>query len=588
MSRSSWRFVVPVLVLLVTLAVTAGVAGAVLPAGPSECVNAYAAPPLAHPGHERWIYLYCSGPQVPTAVTIDQPAHGHVRQATTMSFLYTPDAGFEGTDHFTLRPTGGGKDWTPQGYDVLSSSTQDTPPVCQGAGGQTLDVRAGESRPIAIGNCSDAEGDPLTYEIATEPSHGTHGAFETTEYGTHRLLFAAAGDYTGPDTLSYRARDDFGQASGAVPVAITIRDAASNRVPTCSAVMLPPGFPFSTAIHGTSVVSTGCSDLDGDPLAYTITSGPAHGSVAYDAQHDDFVYTADAGYAGSDAWSFSLDDGHGGTATGSKTVDVVVGHDPVCHDLDLTTAAGTPVTADLPCSDGDGDEILPALVGAPAHGTLSFDTQPHLHLTYTPDPGFSGVDTATMRATDSHGGSSPAPRTLTFTVTAPAVAEHEDPQAPADPAPAAPADPAPTVPVPPSLGAPVVPQGTPAPPSAAAQAAALLGATPKPLSLGLGTAAQAFTVAKSAKPGAPLAVVFCPAGCTLAIDGRLVLGAKALRLAHRTLKVGAAKPGVIRLTLTKAQRTSVARAKRASVVLTLKTTVGRRAKTVRRSFAIAP
>jgi hypothetical protein len=410
MSRSSWRFAVPVLALLVTLAVTAEVAGAVVPVGESTCANSYDAPPLAHPGHERWIYLSCNGPATPDAVTIDQPAHGHVRQATTVSYLYTPDAGFEGTDHFTLRPAGGGKDWTPQGYDVLSSSTQDTPPVCQGAGGQTLDVRAGESRPIAIGNCSDDEGDPLTYEIATEPAHGTHGAFETTEYGTHRLLFAAAGDYTGPDTLSYRARDDFGQASGAVPVAITIRLATFNRLPTCSPLVFPPGFPFSTAIHGTSTVSTDCSDLDGDPLAYTITSGPAHGAVTYDPQHDHFVYTADAGYAGSDTWSFSLDDGHGGTATGSRTVDVVVGHDPVCHDLELATAAGTPVTADLPCSDGDGDEIVAEVLGAPTHGTLSFDTQPHRHLTYTPDAGFSGTDTATMRASDSHGGSAPARR----------------------------------------------------------------------------------------------------------------------------------------------------------------------------------
>ncbi|MCW2984249.1 MAG: hypothetical protein JWR63_1819, partial [Conexibacter sp.] len=96
--------------------------------------------------------------------------------------------------------------------------------------------------------------------------------------------------------------------------------------------------------------------------------------------------------------------------------------------------------------------------------------------------------------------------------------------------------------------------------------------------------------------GTPLAVIFCPRGCTVGVDGRLALHGRAtqaratsaagLTLVHRTLKVTAARPGVVRLALTKAQRTRIARARSATITLTLRTKAGGRTRTVHRAFTL--
>jgi hypothetical protein len=88
--------------------------------------------------------------------------------------------------------------------------------------------------------------------------------------------------------------------------------------------------------------------------------------------------------------------------------------------------------------------------------------------------------------------------------------------------------------------------------------------------------------------------VACAKACTVRVDGHLTLTPKrrgdartTLTLSHRTVKAKAGHTAVVRLTLTKAQRTRVARAQRATVAFTLRAAVGERAKTVHRTFTLA-
>ena len=62
------------------------------------------------------------------------------------------------------------------------------------------------------------------------------------------------------------------------------------------------------------------SDLDGDTLSVTSVSTPAHGSAVVNAAGT-ITYTPAANYNGPDSFTYTVGDGHGGTATATVTRD---------------------------------------------------------------------------------------------------------------------------------------------------------------------------------------------------------------------------------------------------------------------------
>jgi hypothetical protein len=90
---------------------------------------------------------------------------------------------------------------------------------------------------------------------------------------------------------------------------------------------------------------------------------------------------------------------------------------PVAENDAFTTDRNTPVTFNVSQvlgndSDPDGDEFYPVLVAYPDHGTLSVNA--YGGITYTPDTGFVGTDTASYKLFDGELYSEVA--TVTFTV----------------------------------------------------------------------------------------------------------------------------------------------------------------------------
>ncbi|WP_323816563.1 Ig-like domain-containing protein, partial [Cellvibrio sp. NN19] len=55
------------------------------------------------------------------------------------------------------------------------------------------------------------------------------------------------------------------------------------------------------------------TDVDGDTLSYAITSSATNGTVSLNAATGAFVYTPNANYNGSDAFTVTISDGNGGT-----------------------------------------------------------------------------------------------------------------------------------------------------------------------------------------------------------------------------------------------------------------------------------
>ncbi|NKL36429.1 DUF4082 domain-containing protein [Rhizobium leguminosarum bv. viciae] len=68
------------------------------------------------------------------------------------------------------------------------------------------------------------------------------------------------------------------------------------------------------------------SDGDGDPLVITGANGAVNGTVTFNSQTNTVIFTPNSGYTGIASFSYSISDGHGGTA--SATVSLTVNSQP--------------------------------------------------------------------------------------------------------------------------------------------------------------------------------------------------------------------------------------------------------------------
>ncbi|HTG16391.1 MAG TPA: Ig-like domain-containing protein, partial [Blastocatellia bacterium] len=64
------------------------------------------------------------------------------------------------------------------------------------------------------------------------------------------------------------------------------------------------------------------TDADGDVLSVSAVTQPANGSVSITGGGAAVNYKPKAGFSGTDAFTYTISDGHGGTATAGVTVTV--------------------------------------------------------------------------------------------------------------------------------------------------------------------------------------------------------------------------------------------------------------------------
>lgn len=152
------------------------------------------------------------------------------------------------------------------------------------------------------------------------------------------------------------------------------------------------------------------TDPDGDPLQIVAVTGgvETRGTVALVG--DVARYVPQPGWYGPATFSYTIDDGYGGRSTATVAIDVAFVNDaPVANDdgvglvlgdASVTLAASTLLVND---TDTDGHPLTVTDVGSTGAtvGTVAFDGA---SFTYTPEPGFVGMDTFGYAITDGHGG----------------------------------------------------------------------------------------------------------------------------------------------------------------------------------------
>ncbi len=219
-------------------------------------------------------------------------------------------------------------------------------------------------------------------------------------------------------------------------VALTPGAPAANQAPVASAAS-------ATTAEGAAVpVALLAADADTCELAFSVVSPPAHGSLsALSAQpcvpgspnHDSatVMYSPDAGFTGTDGFTFKASDGglDSNTATATVTVTPPGNVAPTAVAVTVATPAGVALPVTLQATDADNCELAFSVVTPPAHGMLSSladqacvagsPNHDSATVMYTPTAGFNGTDSFTFKANDGTVDSNTA--TVTITVgTAPA------------------------------------------------------------------------------------------------------------------------------------------------------------------------
>jgi hypothetical protein len=133
--------------------------------------------------------------QAITLQIVDQPAEG-TAEVVGGELRFVPAADANGADSFTYRGTDGALAGSPATVSVTVNPMNDAP-TCNPVSLSTQVNTTGTKPPA----CIDVEGDPLTYEIVTQPDHGTASIIG------QELSYTPVTDYSGPDLFTYRAGD---------------------------------------------------------------------------------------------------------------------------------------------------------------------------------------------------------------------------------------------------------------------------------------------------------------------------------------------------------------------------------------------
>ena len=326
----------------------------------------------------------------------------------TGNVTYTPSATYAGKDALTFRVTDGVGFSEPASIsiDVLNSQPTGRQAYHSIDAGASLAVAA----PGLLAQALDADGDPMTLQIVTQPGHGTLTLTVSNGKANGGFSFQPAAGFAGVDTFTWRVSDGITWSD-----AVTETIAINNSAP----VLRDRSF-HSTYAEGTVVNTTThqyhydlatfntAFDLDRDPVTFQIVTNAAHGSATLTAAGAITYTPTSSTYIGEDEFTVRGFDGYSWSEPSKVTIKID-NEAPLAIGDALTTHHHSTVSftaADLMGNDYDfdGDTMHIVSVTNGANGTLTQNGT-----TWTFNPGsFIGKTSLTYIVSDGLVNSEPA------------------------------------------------------------------------------------------------------------------------------------------------------------------------------------
>lgn len=219
-----------------------------------------------------------------------------------------------------------------------------------------------------LGNDTDIDGsiDPSTSVVEAGPSNGIAVA---NVNGT--ITYTPTAGYTGTDSFTYSVKDDNGATSNFAIVTVTVK-----------AVNAPPVTvdDNATNISGSAVVINvlvNDTDADGsiDQTTCVVTALPLNGSAVASA-NGTITYTSNAGYTGSDNFTYTVKDDNGAISNESTvTISVSPASTPPVAIIDSITPSPANFGGTVNFSgSGSGGNIIGYRWRSSRDGNLSYES----------------------------------------------------------------------------------------------------------------------------------------------------------------------------------------------------------------------
>ncbi|WP_041523728.1 tandem-95 repeat protein [Gilvimarinus agarilyticus] len=295
----------------------------------------------------------------------------------------------------------------------------------------TLNFTVANSAPVAVNDATSTDEDTVvnvavlgndtdsdsslnlaSVMIGTAPASGS----TSINTGTGVISYTPNADFEGSDSFTYTVEDVWGGESNVATVTITVNPV--NDAPVAANDVVATDEDNLVSIN----VAANDTDVDTgdnpDVSTLAIATAPANGTAVVNNGLID--YTPDADYAGSDSFTYTIEDSNG-TVSNAATVTVsVIGVNdvPVAVADPASVDEDDSVEVDVLANDSDIDGSLDvttvAIVNDGAHGTAVVSATTGV-ITYTPDADFNGSDSFTYQVDDNLGGTSNE-ATVTVTV----------------------------------------------------------------------------------------------------------------------------------------------------------------------------
>ncbi|RTZ63812.1 MAG: hypothetical protein DSZ29_06385 [Aquificaceae bacterium] len=293
-----------------------------------------------------------------------------------------------------------------------SGSTPVITPKKPVASNDTSTVVTGNSVTVdVLANDIDNEGNGISL-VTDGFTQGVNGGTVTLVDG--KLVYTPATGFTGTDSFNYTIVDASGDtATAKVTITVTATGTGNGAVTAQN---------FSQTIKvGENYVVNVLNGTTGEGVTRQSFTQGQHGKVTVGFNADtELVYTPEAGFIGTDHFTYTVVDKFGNTATATVTVTVTRDGNgggnnddtPEANDDRVSTnmneATWIQVTSNDTDNEGNGIKVTAVTQGS--HGRVVIDGDDGVE--YEPNNGFTGTDTFTYTITDGSGDTSTATVTV--------------------------------------------------------------------------------------------------------------------------------------------------------------------------------
>lgn len=329
------------------------------------------------------------------------------------SFVYVPEAGFEGTDMFVYQ-------------------TCDPCAACDFAFAY-IEVIAPVDPPAAVDdftfipedmilnwdvslNDTQTQGEELTFSIENMPTFGS-----LTMNANGSFTYIPQLNYYGLDSFSYNACDIYNQCSQAT---VTIEVTFVNDSPIANDDYLT----IDEDTQGSMAVGANDIEYDVELLTYVLAYGPYHGTTTWDEPSGQFVYTPFENYFGLDTLGYLALDPCGAMNFAEVIITILPVNDtPVAEGDDYEISEDEVLTDDVSENDYDLDDtvLTYSLSSTPVLGTIDWNGDGGF--VYTPFLNVFGTEELTYTVSDPAGATAQAILTIEIeTITDAPMAENDE------------------------------------------------------------------------------------------------------------------------------------------------------------------